>query len=189
MNENNDSEMSGAEFREENGWLIDALDNRAKITYWGTREAAEASLRSLKNCDNCVNCSRCSRCSGCSDCSRLYLKTGAIAVEIGAMNNGPPPVPTIPDIHARIYAAASAPGALDMGDWHKCENTHCRGGWAVTLAGEAGMKLEEFYDTPLAAMMIYDASDLAFKINPARFFDGNDAALADMKRMADAAAA
>jgi hypothetical protein len=72
-----------------------------------------------------------------------------------------------------------------MGDWHKCAKTHCRAGWAVTLAGEAGAALESFYDTPLAAMMIYDASDPAFKINPARFFDENDEALADMKRLAE----
>ena len=72
-----------------------------------------------------------------------------------------------------------------MGLWHSCQNTHCRAGWAVTLAGEAGRKLEEFYDTPLAAMLIYDASDPTFKINPCRFYDQNDDALADMKRLAD----
>jgi hypothetical protein len=38
-------------------------------------------------------------------------------------------------------------------------------------------------------MLIYDASDPAFKINPARFYDGNDAALADMKRLAELEAA
>jgi hypothetical protein len=94
-------------------------------------------------------------------------------------------VPTIPDIHAAVYAAASAPKSLDMSDWHTCANTHCRAGWVVTLAGEEGKALEAFYDTPLAAMMIYDASDPGFKINPCRFFDNNDDALADMKRMAE----
>ena len=72
-----------------------------------------------------------------------------------------------------------------MGDWHTCEKTHCRAGWAVTLAGEAGKKLESFHNTPLAAMMIYDASAPGFKINPGRFFDDNDEALADMKRLAE----
>jgi hypothetical protein len=75
-----------------------------------------------------------------------------------------------------------------MGDWHTCENTHCRAGWAVALAGEAGKALERFYNTPLAAMMIYDASDPAFKINPGRFFDGNKAALADMQKLAEQSA-
>ena len=72
-----------------------------------------------------------------------------------------------------------------MGKWHTCEKTHCRAGWAVTLAGEAGRKLERFYNTSLAAMLIYDASDPTFKINPGRFFDDNESALADMKAMAE----
>lgn len=93
-------------------------------------------------------------------------------------------MPVIKDIHAKIYAAASAPGALDMGDWHKCEKTHCRAGWAVTQAGEPGRDLERFYNTELAAMMIYDASDPSYKINPAQFYDDNAVALADMRRLA-----
>jgi hypothetical protein len=89
-----------------------------------------------------------------------------------------------------MFAAVSQKGALDMGRWHKCEKTHCRAGWAVALAGDAGFALERFYGgegsgTTLAAMMIYDASDPDFKINPGRFFDENDAALADMKRLAE----
>ncbi|MGH6784981.1 MAG: hypothetical protein ACREBP_10220, partial [Sphingomicrobium sp.] len=112
-----------------------------------------------------------------------------IATESDAENSGPPPVPVVPNIHTTIYAAASSKGALDMGQWHKCEKTHCRAGWAVALAGKPGFALERFYGgegsgTTLAAMMIYDASDLAFKINPCRFFDDNDEALADMKRLA-----
>ena len=55
----------------------------------------------------------------------------------------------------------------------------------MTLAGAEGRALEAFYDTPLAAMLIYDASDPGFKINPVRFFDNNDDAIADMKRLAE----
>jgi hypothetical protein len=73
-----------------------------------------------------------------------------------------------------------------MSNVHTCEKTHCRGGWAIALAGKAGRDLEDFYNWELAAMLIYDASDPSFKINPARFYDNNDAALADMKRMAEA---
>ncbi len=75
-----------------------------------------------------------------------------------------------------------------MDTWHTCEKTHCRGGWVVTLAGPAGKELESFYNTELAAMLIYDASAPGFKINPARFYDTNTDALADMKRLADSAA-
>ncbi len=98
---------------------------------------------------------------------------------------GPPPIPIIPNIHQAIYAAASNPGSLEMGDVHTCDNTHCRGGWINTLAGPAGKALEDFYNWELAAMLIYDASDPAFKINPARFYDNNIDALTDMKRLAD----
>ena len=94
-------------------------------------------------------------------------------------------MPIIPDIHKAIFAAASQPDALAMEKWHRCEKTHCRAGWVITLAGEAGRKLEVFFDTPLAAMKIYAASDPGFQINPARFFDENEAALADMKRLAE----
>ena len=72
-----------------------------------------------------------------------------------------------------------------MERWHTCEKKHCRAGWIIALAGDAGRKLEAFFDTPLAAMKIYAASDPGFQINPCRFFDDDAAALADMKRMAD----
>jgi hypothetical protein len=101
---------------------------------------------------------------------------------------GPPPVPVIPNIHQAIYEAASRPGSLEMCDVHRCENTHCRGGWAVALAGEAGYDLEKFFNWELAAMKIYHASDPNFRINPARFYDSNEDALADMKRLAEAEA-
>jgi hypothetical protein len=74
-----------------------------------------------------------------------------------------------------------------MGGVHTCEKTHCRGGWVVALAGEPGYALENFYSWELAAMLIYDASAPGFKINPARFYDNNDEALADMKRLAEGA--
>lgn len=71
-----------------------------------------------------------------------------------------------------------------MTSWH-CGTTHCRAGWAVALAGEAGKALEAFHNTPHAAMLIYDASCPGYKINPARFYDQNENALADMKKLAE----
>ena len=96
--------------------------------------------------------------------------------------------PVIEDIHAKVYAAASQPGALDMGKWH-CGTSHCRAGWVVTLAGKEGSDLEARIGTPAAAMAIYMASD------PDRwkterlpdFYCDNATALADMARMAGAA--
>jgi hypothetical protein len=72
-----------------------------------------------------------------------------------------------------------------MGAWHTCKNTHCRGGWIVTLAGKEGKELEKFFGTAMAAMKIYDASDPDYKINPCRFFDDNEDALEDMKKLAE----
>ena len=82
-----------------------------------------------------------------------------------------------------MYEAASHPGSLKMDCWHTCKNKHCRAGWAVTLAGPEGKKLEEFSNTELAAMLIYRES--GYRINPARFYDSNEDALADMKRLAE----
>ena len=70
-----------------------------------------------------------------------------------------------------------------MRSWHTCDTTHCRAGWVVTLAGDAGKTLEAFHNTELAAMLIYETS--GYKINPARFYDSNADALADMKRLAE----
>ena len=72
-----------------------------------------------------------------------------------------------------------------MRDWHTCESTHCRAGWVTTLAGKEGKELERFHGTLLAAMLIYDASDPNFKINPCRFFDSNAEALEDMRKLAE----
>jgi hypothetical protein len=99
--------------------------------------------------------------------------------------NGPPAVPVIDGIHARVLKAASAPQALDMARWHTCGTTHCRAGWVVHLAGDAGYALERFHNTALAAQLIYKASNPALPVNPSRFYETNDHALADMQRMAD----
>ncbi|MBU6231701.1 hypothetical protein KGP36_03450 [Patescibacteria group bacterium] len=95
-------------------------------------------------------------------------------------------MPRVPDLHRLVYEAAKQPNALEMYSWHTCKNTHCRAGWAVTLAGPEGKALEKQVGTELAAMMIYDASCPGYKINPARFYDSNEDALADMKRLAEA---
>lgn len=107
-----------------------------------------------------------------------------------ALPLGPPPVPVIENIHQRVYAAATVtPAALNMADWHTCNTTHCRGGWVVHLASEAGYALERFHNTALAAQLIYDASDPSALFNPCRFYDNGDDALADMKRLAEKEAA
>ncbi|MEQ1694397.1 MAG: hypothetical protein ABL901_01020 [Hyphomicrobiaceae bacterium] len=90
----------------------------------------------------------------------------------------------VANIDAAIYAAASQPNALEMGSWHSCGTTHCRAGWAVHLAGDAGYALEKFHNTELAALLIHAAS--GSPISPVRFYEANDVALADMKERAEA---
>jgi len=71
-----------------------------------------------------------------------------------------------------------------MGDWHTCDTTHCRAGWVVFLAGDAGKKLEAHTSTQFAAMQIYKESS-AIRVSPPRFFETNEVAMADMKRCAE----
>jgi hypothetical protein len=94
----------------------------------------------------------------------------------------PMQIPVIENIHKRIYEAVSQPDALNMGYWHTCETTHCRAGWAVHLAGPAGYELEKKTSTVFAAMQIYKAS--GYLISPVRFYESNEVALADMKKLA-----
>jgi hypothetical protein len=97
------------------------------------------------------------------------------------------PVPRIENIHQRVYEAASQPRALNMDYWHGlpfCDTSHCRAGWVVTLAGEEGQALENLVDdTAHAALLIYAAS--GYEIDDDRFYDWNEDALADMKRLAE----
>ena len=67
--------------------------------------------------------------------------------------------------------------------WHTCETTHCRAGWVVHLAGEAGYELERRTSALFAAQQIYKAS--GYEISPVRFFDSNEDAMADMKKLAE----
>ena len=97
--------------------------------------------------------------------------------------------PKIENIHQRVYEAASAkPDALNMGDWHTCDTTHCRAGWVVFLAGEAGKKLEQHTSTLFAALQIYNASS-PIEVSPVRFFEDNNTALEDMRKCAELEAA
>lgn len=100
--------------------------------------------------------------------------------------------PAIEDIHAKVYAAATAePELFDMttfasGSGHTCGTAQCRAGWVLHVAGKEGLDLEAKIGTAAAAMAIYIASD------PERwkterlpnFYTNNATALADMARMA-----
>ena len=99
-------------------------------------------------------------------------------------------IPRIENIHHKVYAAASAPQALNMGSWHQdgyCGTTHCRAGWVCVLAGAGGKVLEGVYGTAAAAALIYQASDPKLERVPS-WYATNSEALDDMKRLAEAEA-
>ena len=152
-------------FENDKNWVKDANGNRCSVEYFGSETAAQKALDSLIDCSDCSDCSRCSRCSD-------------LAPQKAALT-----IPSIPNIHRAIYDAASKPGCLKMDTWH-CGTSHCRAGWVVHLAGEAGYALEAQTTTLFAAQQIYKAS--GYDISPVRFYDSNEDALADMKRLAEA---
>lgn len=71
---------------------------------------------------------------------------------------GLPDAPMVPDLDQRMAEACAPDGALDMSDWHTCETTHCRAGWAIHLAGAAGAALEAKVGPAVAGALIYWAS-------------------------------
>ena len=106
------------------------------------------------------------------------------AVLRGAVLRGADNIPAIPALDTKILAAIEAGGNLDMSAWHKCETTHCRAGWAITLAGEAGHKLEFKFGSAAAGALIYAKS---YPDQPIpNFYAGNAEALEDIKRRAAA---
>ena len=195
-------------------WITDEKGNRCSVERWGSEEKARDVLETNKDCSGCsdcygcsgcydcsgcsdcsdcygcsgcYDCSRCSRCSDCSGCSRCSDCSGCS----GLYNTAPAvnrlPVPSISDLHKILYAAVTeAPESLDMSDVHGCATTHCRAGWVVTLAGKEGKALESKFGWELAAMKIYDASCPGYKINPCRFYDSNNDAMEDMRKLAEA---
>jgi hypothetical protein len=94
-----------------------------------------------------------------------------------------PDVPAIDLLDRKILDAVTVSGwHLDMSQWHTCETTHCRAGWAITLGGKAGKALEKKYGSFRAGCMIYRASTGRVP----HFFATTEDALADIKRCAEA---
>jgi len=161
------------------GVITDANGNTASVAYFGSEDAARLALASLLGCRGCRGCSRCRGCSDCSDCSGCSGCSRCSGMAPRPIE--PPEIPSIPNIHKAIYDAIQTVG-LEMSTWHTCGTTHCRAGWAVHLAGEAGYALEKRTSTEFAAMQIYKAS--GYPISPVRFYESNEVALADIKRLA-----
>ena len=94
-----------------------------------------------------------------------------------------PEIPVIPNIDAAILNEINQQGcSLNMSDWHTCETTHCRAGWAVHLAGDAGYDLDRRFGTNVAGAMIYNASRPGKPVPS--FYANNDDALEDIEKCA-----
>jgi hypothetical protein len=182
-----DASLSGADLRGVD--LSDADLSCANLSCADLSGAnlSDADLRGVDLSDADLSCANLS----CADLSGANLSGANLR---GANLSC---APKIENIHQAIYAAASAPGALDMGHWHEkpdepetwlCGTAHCRAGWAVALAGEEGRALEAKIGTPAAATLIYLASDPELGRFPS-FYCNNDEALADMKARAETEAA
>ena len=95
-------------------------------------------------------------------------------------------VPVIPNIDAKILQAINNNFSLfDMTSWHietPCGTTHCRAGWAITLAGDEGKALENKLGSALAGTLIYAASRPGKPVPD--FYTGTTEALADIKACA-----
>ena len=126
-----------------------------------------------------------------ADLSRAYLRGADLrrADLSGADLSGTaglPAAPVIPDIDAAILAAIEADGcSLAMREWHTCGTTHCRAGWAIHLAGEAGAALEEQLGPSVAGALIYTASRPDQPVPD--WFASDAQALADLRRCAGGA--
>jgi uncharacterized protein YjbI with pentapeptide repeats len=68
-------------------------------------------------------------------------------------------VPVVDGLDRQILnIVSSGDGQLAMSEWHLCETTHCRAGWAIHLAGAAGYALEKKFGVELAGALIYAVS-------------------------------
>ncbi len=92
-------------------------------------------------------------------------------------------IPVLENLDADILkAVGDGGGNLNMDIWHNsCGTTHCRAGWAITLGGDAGAKLESLVGSELAGKYIYEAS--TGRAAP-DFFADNETAFADIKACA-----
>ena len=89
-------------------------------------------------------------------------------------------IPIVPNLDAAILAAIEAGGGLDMSSWHHpCGTSHCRAGWAVVTAGEAGKELERKVGSEAAGTLIYLVSRPGQPVP--NFYADNETTLASLR--------
>ena len=93
-------------------------------------------------------------------------------------------IPTVDNLHSEMLKAIEAGGSLEMVSWHTCETTHCRAGWAITLAGAAGKALESSIG-PAAAGALITLRSCPWMERVPNFYANNEAAMVDIKACAE----
>ena len=121
-----------------------------------------------------------------ADLSDADLSDAVLSGAVLSGADGLPDAPVVPNIDAAILAAVEAGGTLRMSSWHTCGTSHCRGGWAVHLAGDAGYALERKFGTNVAATLIYAASRPGVPVPSFSAAADNDETLADIRACAAA---
>jgi hypothetical protein len=115
--------------------------------------------------------------------SGAYLRGANLSDAYLSGADGLPSDLVIKNIDAAILAAIESNGnALNMSDWHTCETTHCRAGWAIHLAGPVGYELEKKIGPNAAGAFIYAASRPDQRVP--NFAASNDEAMADIRECA-----
>lgn len=185
------------------------LENSFSLLEFGMNEGCWNCVY-CKGCKNCVECNHCTACENCSycyyvshsfgcvhcmhsdalincaDCVHCNKKEGLKLMSSDILKLDPP---VVPNIHQAVLRALLKPYALDMSNWHSCNTTHCRGGWAIHLAGNAGYELE-FYTNSIgfAASLIYRVSS-PIPVPMYQFHVDEEIAIKDIQRCADLEAA
>ena len=114
-------------------------------------------------------------------------KTGAEFCDFNGISQGA--AFKVENIDSKIYESIeSGKGKLDMRYWHGkevnadnwCNTTHCRAGYAICLAGQAGFDLEKKYGAEMAGKMIYAVSRPDQELPD--FHDSNESVMEELKK-------
>jgi len=96
-------------------------------------------------------------------------------------------LPVATDAPARLlavaHAALASPGALEMGNWHTCETTHCICGWAEHLGGPLAQLIIQMNGNDFGGLML-----LGIEAH-AHFYKNNNEARAFLQSVIDNAEA
>lgn len=122
-------------------------------------------LAHCKHCYDCYDCTRCNRCSGCNECHNCSCCHGFLAGRQNAAHETRgdaerPAIPLVPDLHAKVAAAARKPEALVDSAYYVARPTQSDWpGWLLHMTGDHDLPLRNFYGEHLAAFLLCEHND------------------------------